>query len=119
LIGCVYETHYICQLYYSYSTIVSTETQFANYDREYTLRIVQWNKKRLTLNESLNLIKAKNFISGVFIFKSTETLLNITEEFQNSIVTAINSQYYCQTINSELKGMTLWIENISFSMKIS
>ncbi len=34
-------------------------------------------------------------------------LLNITEEVQNSIVSVINSQYYCLTNNSELKGMAL------------
>jgi hypothetical protein len=111
LIGCVYQTYYICRLYYSYPTIVSTETQFVNYDREFPAITfcVSFNKmkKGLTLNESLNLIKAKTFISGVFIFKSTETLLNVTEGVQNSIVTVINSRYYCQTINYELKGMTL------------
>jgi hypothetical protein len=81
-----------------------------NYDRglpAITFCVSNGMKKGLTLNQSLNLIKAKAFISGVFIFKSTETSLNITEEVQNSIVTVINSQYYCQTINSKLKGMTL------------
>ncbi len=111
LIGCVYQTYYICHLYYSYPTIVSTETQFANYDRELpaiTFSVMfDGMKEGLTLNKSFDSIYAKTLISGAFIHKPGETLHNITEDIQNSIIAVINSRYYCLTINSQMEGM-IW-----------
>jgi hypothetical protein len=110
-IGCVYQTYCIFHLYFSYPTIVSTETQLVNYDRELPAITfcVSFDgmKKGLTLNKSFDSIYAKTLITGAFIRKDGEIFHNITEDIQNSIITVINSRYYCQTINSQMEG-TIW-----------
>ncbi len=107
-IGCVYQTYFICHFYYSYPTIVSTETQFVDdYNELPAITICTvFDKMRRgsTLNETLNNIDIKRLIKSANIASYGSSYQNVTEEVLNSIVIAINSQFYCLTINPQLKG---------------
>jgi hypothetical protein len=108
-IGCFYQTYYICQFYYSYPTIVSTETQFFNNDNELPAITIcaafDETSRGSTLNQTLNnidirkLIKSANISTLDFSYHQ-----NVTELVLKSTVIAINSQSYCLTINPQLKG---------------
>jgi hypothetical protein len=110
LIGCIYQTYYICYFYYNYPTIVSTETKFINNENE--LPAITFCEgfdlmsSRLNFNQSLNKIDVKTLIKQAFILNSDFSYdNNITEEVLKSIVIIIDSQYRCLTINPLIKGM--------------
>jgi hypothetical protein len=108
-IGCVYQTYYICNFYYNYPTIVSTETEFDDNESELPAitfcSLFDRNRKGLTLIESLNYIDAKTLIKRAYIITfNFSHEYNVTEEVRKSIVISINTQLYCISINPQLKG---------------
>jgi hypothetical protein len=110
LIGCIYQTYYICYFYYNYPTIVSTETQFIKNKNELPAITFCGDfdlmSSGLNFNESLNKIDVKTLIKEAFMLNSDFSYdKNITEEVLKSIVIVINSQYRCLTINPLIKGM--------------
>ncbi len=70
-IGCFYQTYYICQFYYSYPTIVSTETQFFNDDNELPAITIcaafDEMSRGSTLNQTLNNIDFRKLIKSANI----------------------------------------------------
>jgi hypothetical protein len=108
-IGSFYQTYYICRFYYSYPTIVSTETQFFNDDNELPAITIctKFDKMRRgsTLNQTLDSIDIKKLIKNANITSNGLSYhQNVTEEVLKSIVIAINSYYHCLTINPQMKG---------------
>ncbi len=110
LIGCIYQTYYICRFYYNYPTIVSTETKFINNENELPAitfcGVFDLMSSGLNFNESLNKIDVKTLIKEAFMLNSDFSYdNNITEEVLKSIVIYINTRNRCLTINPLIKGM--------------
>ncbi len=109
LIGCIYQTYYICHFYYNYPTIVSAETEFD--DNESELPAITFcgefdeKRKGLTLIESFNYIDAKKLIkkANIVTFDFSHEY-NVTEEVMKSIIISISTQFHCLSINPQLKG---------------
>ena len=107
-IGCIAHSYQICELYYSYPTIVSSETQFENIDNVLPAiticGYIDQSNRKLNINDFYNKINAKQHFKNASLYRDTTFKKDITSDVLKSLIFAINSHYYCLTINSRIKG---------------
>jgi hypothetical protein len=106
-IGCIFQILSMYYLFYSYPTIVSTETQFEVHEEELpaiTICGIYKNKSTTnSLNELFRSINIRNIIKKSVIKLHNSVESEITDKILDSVFASINSLYYCFTINSRIK----------------
>ena len=112
-IGCIAHVYQMCELYYSYPTIVSSETQFENIDNVFpAITICVNNKisnKILTTNETFYQIKNQILITNASIYSDLKNSEDITSDILNTMIISVNNYFNCLTINSLMKGILYFI----------
>jgi hypothetical protein len=103
-VGCIWQLVSICQLYFEYPTIVSIETKFENSNLELpAITFCTENLNRgIDIRESFKRTNIKDILKRSEI--ETETHEVIHEESIETVIEIINSDYYCFTLNSLMKG---------------
>ncbi len=103
-VGCIWQLVSICQLYFGYPIIVSIETKFEN--SNYELPAITFCSKNLNqgidIRESFKRTNIKDILKNLQIKTSTHEVIH--EESIETVIEIINSDYYCFTLNSLMKG---------------